>query len=243
VAARDVRPSRECESTAQRARVYVMAPIMRHLRILILFVAACSPSDGGDAPTDATVAVDAALDGVVATIDGAQPDAAALGKRVFVTSQMYNADLQSINGAATGADSADGICNNAAAAVGLSGTWRAWISDSTVNAIDRISGTGPWYRLDGVMVFLNHANLSTQPLARINVTETGDAISFPPTLTTVWTGTASGGRYTSTTIACSGWSDLLGKGTVGDASYSDTQWTIMDRLDCDLLGRLYCFEM
>lgn len=92
-----------------------------------------SPSEGGPLP-DA----------------GALPDAEAGasggGARVFVTATSYAA--KSLGGGASRVAGADGFCANAAAAAGLGGNWVAWLSTSTVNAIDRVTGTGPWYLVD-----------------------------------------------------------------------------------------------
>ncbi|MGE0400341.1 MAG: hypothetical protein AB7T06_26740 [Kofleriaceae bacterium] len=203
---------------------------MKRLLVMAL-LAGCGGDDGGSTPVDGSM------------MDSAPMDTTVPGKRVFVTSMNTNADLRSIGGAATGILSADVICNNMAGAVGVTGTWQAWISDSTTDAIDRITGTGPWFRMDGQMAFLNKANLTTQPLVPITVTEKGTTVMFPPDLINAWTGTAAGGRFQpSTGATCSDWSAITGEGTVGDAGEVDSGWTNFAELDCDLMGRLYCFE-
>src|SRR5690349_8365685 len=83
------------------------------------------------------------------------PDAAPAGLRVFVSSLRYSADLRSAGGQATGLASADHICQTLADAAQIGGTWRAWISTTTVHAIDHILGNGPWYRIDGALAFPN----------------------------------------------------------------------------------------
>jgi hypothetical protein len=63
----------------------------------------------------------------------------------------FGGDLR-YNGAATGLDGADAICQEIARRVGFGHrTWKAYLSTSTVNAIDRI-GTGPWYDFVGAKV-------------------------------------------------------------------------------------------
>ena len=52
-------------------------------------------------------------------------------KRMFVTSTFHSGP---IGGLAV----ADSICQTRADAVPLGGTWKAWLSTSTVNAVDRI---------------------------------------------------------------------------------------------------------
>jgi hypothetical protein len=162
------------------------------------------------------------------------------GLRVFITSQNTDANLVAIGGAASGPESADVMCNNFAEAAGLPRTFTAWISDSTVDAIDRISANGPWVRMDGQMAFANKANLATSPRVPVTITEGNQTLMFPPDLINTWTGTGLGGRFTGST--CGDWTQALGKGTVGDAGETDGGWTSFDLLDCDLMGRLYCFE-
>lgn len=63
----------------------------------------------------------------------------------------FGGDLR-YNGAATGLEGADAICQEMARRVCFGQrTWRAYLSTSTVNAIDRI-GTGPWYDYSGAPV-------------------------------------------------------------------------------------------
>lgn len=63
----------------------------------------------------------------------------------------FGGDLR-YKGAATGLEGADAICQEIAARVGFGHkTWRAYLSTSTVNAIDRI-GNGPWYDFVGALV-------------------------------------------------------------------------------------------
>ncbi len=66
--------------------------------------------------------------------------------RVFVTATTYAP--QSLGGGATGFAGADGFGANAAAAASLGGKWVAWLSTSSTDAIDRVTGDGPWYLVD-----------------------------------------------------------------------------------------------
>lgn len=66
----------------------------------------------------------------------------------------FGGDLR-YNGAATGLEGADAICQEMASRVGFGNrTWRAYLSTSGQNAIDRI-GTGPWYDFVGNLVAEN----------------------------------------------------------------------------------------
>lgn len=72
----------------------------------------------------------------------------------------FGGDLR-YNGAATGLDGADAICQEIARRVGFGHrTWKAYLSTSTVNAIDRI-GAGPWYDFLGVKVADSPQDLTT----------------------------------------------------------------------------------
>lgn len=67
------------------------------------------------------------------------------------SAEGFGGDLR-YKGAATGLEGADAICQEIARRVGFGHrTWRAYLSTSTVNAIDRI-GEGPWYDYLGVSV-------------------------------------------------------------------------------------------
>jgi len=67
------------------------------------------------------------------------------------TADGFGGDLR-YNGAATGLEGADAICQEIASRVCHgSKTWRAFLSTSTVDAIDRI-GSGPWYDYAGQLV-------------------------------------------------------------------------------------------
>ena len=61
---------------------------------------------------------------------------------VFTTSTTQTAALGGLAGA-------DAICAQRALAAGLAGTYRAWLSTSTVNAIDRLGSASGWVRPDG----------------------------------------------------------------------------------------------
>ena len=63
----------------------------------------------------------------------------------------FGGDLR-YNGAATGLEGADAICQEIGRRVAFGHrTWKAYLSTSTVNAIDRI-GSGPWYDFLGAKV-------------------------------------------------------------------------------------------
>jgi len=167
---------------------------------------------------------------------GGSAGGAPSGKRIFLTSVRHPAATL---GGVTGADAK---CQTAAQGANLGGTWKAWLSDATTNAIDRIAEVGPWLTLEGPgrpsqIAFNNKANLATQPFVDIEVTEQGMAVIGLPEL--VWTGTATGGMRT--TLVCTSWSMNVGAGTVGDANDA-ADWTNYRSEPCTASARLYCLE-
>ncbi len=177
--------------------------------------------------------------------------------RVFVSSVRYTSNLKTLGGQTTGLASADALCQGLANAARLSGTYRAWLSTSTVDAIDHIEGTGPWHRTDGVMAFPDHASLSATPQVKISHDETGSLVDPTDGNFLVWTGTAVGGRRTPpsgavTNTTCLDWTSTTGapniRGTTGyfgvaAAPGDGPAWTHYVNGYCGGLTRhLYCFE-
>jgi hypothetical protein len=153
------------------------------------------------------------------------------GKRFFVTATTYSGNLGGLAGA-------DAKCNTAALGAALGGTWKAWLSDGSNNAVDRINEVGPWFDVHGTKVFNNKANLATIPLAQLDFTEQGNQVL---STTSVWTGTASGG--TKASLSCMGWSSSFGGDYGHYGSINSTSgWTDSFDGTCDTVRRLYCIE-
>jgi len=156
-------------------------------------------------------------------------------KKVFVTSTTYKGDLGGISGG-------DAKCQTRATAAGLSGTYKAWLSDSTHDAKDNLTSAGPWYRLDGVKVADTKAALAVMPLfSAISQTETG--AYFNAQYYQVWSGTdASGIKIVGK--HCNNWINNTAafSGEMGLASRSDNDWASWTEITCDNEGALYCFE-
>ncbi len=158
-------------------------------------------------------------------------------KRIFVTGSLYTGNLKGAANAATGIQGADALCQRAANAANIGGTWKAWISGDGQHAIDRIEGNGPWVLMGtGQRVFNNRDNLSTRPLTQIDHNENGVKIESG---TTVWTGTNSGG--TEHHRHCSDWTESNSYGTSG-RTYSMDSWTFLGETNCAISNRLYCLE-
>lgn len=160
--------------------------------------------------------------------DGGNPPGS---KRIFITATGYSGNL-------AGSAGADTICTAASDAVGLGGRWTAWISTASSDAFSRVQEVGPWYLLDGTMVFTNKANFRTMPLAPINVDEHGVALAGA----VVWTGTLTGAIHSDSD--CQGFTaaDSTVAGTVGITS-SVMSWTsAVSTANCGSAVSLYCIE-
>jgi hypothetical protein len=151
-------------------------------------------------------------------------------KRVFVTSLATNASFGGLVGA-------DAICQSQANGAALGGTWRAWISTSTVDAKDRIVD-GEYQLLNGQIVANNKADLIDGSIDNaIDI----DQNSTPVVGTQVWTGTNFGGTFSAS--SCTDWTDYVGgPGTIGATMNTDASWTAIGGAGCSSSFRLYCFE-
>jgi hypothetical protein len=195
--------------------------------VFALTLAACGGSNGNDGE-------DFAPSRMANFPDMAKSTTSTGGKRVFVTSTGYSAQFP-------GLGAADSLCNAAATAGGLGGTFVAWLSDDTTDALDRVQDASPWYLTDGVTkVFGTHAQLQTQPTVVIDRDENGHQV---PSGSLVWTGTQSGGSSSGST--CESWQTADGEvdGTAGSTALTG-QWTLQSEFDtpCGSAFSLYCFE-
>jgi len=152
----------------------------------------------------------------------------AQSKRLFVTRASFPGNFG-------GLTAADTQCNNFAAAAAVGGTWKAWLSDSATNALDRITDVGPWTDMQGARIFRDKTELMGFPEAGVAIDETGQRASR-----SYWTGTLLGG--TKSTFTCGNWTSnaIDGAGTSG-VSNTD-KWTDDGTLPCISSYALLCFE-
>lgn len=221
-------------------------PILCFSLFTLPVVVACSSTISNVGSLD-----DASVDGAATTTTtgdagsnskdaSALPDLAPGTKRVFVTAQRFSGSLAS-GGNLAGADAA---CIGAAQTAGMGGNWKAWLSSSTVDAIDRVSDVGPWYDLGGTLIFSNKANLATVPLAGLWKDETGASLGSDR----IWTGTAVGGQYIEDlgpgSKPCGDWMDASISSTakIGQIGRRDSAWTAFAGTTCDQQAHLICFE-
>jgi cysteine-rich repeat protein len=164
---------------------------------------------------------------------------------VFVTAQMFPADLG-------GLDGADKICQQRAIAGGLSGTYRAWLSDDVTSAITRIPGGKlPYLRLDGMQVATNLGVIigavEQKLQLPITVTELKDELlklSACGGADAVWTGTTALGTG-DPGANCGNWNEVNSPldAVGGSLQAIDAKWTEGCGLMCNGGARLYCFEI
>ena len=171
------------------------------------------------------------------------PSFAVAGKKAFISTTVGRGDLSKWSGASpqTGILAGDAVCQTRAQVAGLANyaKFKAWLSDSTTNAIDRFTYDGVWTMTNGVQVASGKAELASGRLfAPIILNE---SIGISSTL--VWTGTDRYGVKTATT--CSDWSNATAgsQGMNGTSTLSTHEWTEDLVYTCDYNGRaLYCFE-
>lgn len=158
------------------------------------------------------------------------------GKRVFITQQRFNGDL----GGLTGADTK---CTTAATTAGVNGTFKAWLSSSTVNAIDRLVEVGPWLDMQGATVFAGKSALTTGPSSSLWYDERGTFLSSE----NLWTATNSQGLYQWGVVMappCEEWTSasMQGGAHIGQIGRTGSEWTSYAGTTCDQTAHLLCFE-
>lgn len=144
-----------------------------------------------------------------------------------------------------GVGGGDTICATLAANAGLSGTYKAWLSTSTVNAISRLAGASGWVRTDGKPVVNSLADLAQgRLLYPPRLDELGNDLGADPI---VMTGTATDGTVMNTFGSYTTCSDYTSTGSLSDmlstgyASASSNMFTAASSMGCSSKARLYCF--
>jgi len=164
-----------------------------------------------------------------------------LAKRVFVTEATVSPNLGGLAGA-------DAQCTSLAQTAGLPGIYKAWLSDETTSAKNRLTHSSvPYARVDGVVVANNFADLTDGSLlAPIAITQNGSVVSTGPSVF-AWTGTTADGS----TIAghtCNNWTvaNLSFNAASGQPGSTSGSWTdTAALLACGIVGasvHMYCFQ-
>lgn len=179
--------------------------------------------------------------------------------RIFATSTKYTGDLKTagsnieLGSANNGLDGADKICQSRANAANLGGLWRAWLSDSVINAASRLTHRNVKYGLiDNTPIADNWNDLIDSKLtSSIHRTENGDVIAESNNWD-VWTATYSFGEayhnFDDSNANCNNWTSNSSNYSSygGSTRRSDSEWSISylggRPQTCNNLRRLYCFE-
>jgi hypothetical protein len=178
-------------------------------------------------------------------------------KKVFVSSAVYTGDMGGLAGA-------DEKCNSLAAAAGLTGTYKAWLSDATESPSTRFAKAAvPYLLVDGTLIAKNWDALTNddKPLeSAIDRTEWGESppdgdkpsCAGRPVLTV----TSRTGRYryadmspapepcdnwtssSSATLSLLSWGNWSGTGSAWTRICSSTAPTN----GCEYANPIYCFE-
>ena len=179
----------------------------------------CTPAVCGDGLTN-HAAGEECDDGNDSALDNCYPSCKAPTMLLFASSERYQGDLGGLAGA-------DAKCAALAKQGGLAGTFKAWLSTSTIGVGDRlIQSPGRYMLPDKTIVAANFDQLENGVLfAPIDVTETGEAIvkteedaeacknNFGECKWHIWTGHVDP-SYNTPPYSCDDWTsasvDLMG---------------------------------
>ncbi len=163
-------------------------------------------------------------------------------KRIFVTNGTFDGTFNSNPGLA----GADSVCQAAADAQTLGGTWKALLSDSTTDAVSRINLPANEVQLiDGTVIAKGWNDLKDGMIAnRVQVDETGSNIGA------VSVTTGSNSDFTKATAIsdelCDDWTTNSPAGSksrvVGNSNSVAEPWLNNATAACNLSLRLYCME-
>lgn len=149
----------------------------------------------------------------------------------FVTSSTHDGALGGLAGA-------DAICATRASAAGLPGTYVAWLSTASVDAVGRLGSARGFIRPDGAPFADQPADIAANQIFNaLHVDETGADVGS----VSVWTGTLKNGTNDSNT--CTGWTvDSGASGRIGSSQGGPAIWTeSVSSPSCVQSNRLYCF--
>ncbi|MFH1240485.1 MAG: DUF1554 domain-containing protein [Candidatus Diapherotrites archaeon] len=135
---------------------------------------------------------------------------------IFISSEKWFGNLDGLSGA-------DSKCQNAANNAEHTGTWKALISTSTVNAKDRIPDT-VFYLIDGTIIANSKADLFDGTIQ--NQLEL-DEYGFSQYPAPVFTGTDDDGTVKEDqgiTKTCGDWTVASGDGGIGVGTTNTTSW-------------------
>jgi Cep192 domain 4 len=139
-----------------------------------------------------------------------------------------------------GQTAADTICTNLAAAANLpSGTYKAWLSTSGLNAVTKMGSARGFIRTDGAPFADQVSDIVAGKIFHaLNLNENGGIVDND-----VWTGTTNAGATAAKT--CSDWTSNSGSvgGEVGFSPSGPSDWSDLGgNIACNNVVPLYCFD-
>ncbi|HTV22605.1 MAG TPA: hypothetical protein VMG12_28145 [Polyangiaceae bacterium] len=150
----------------------------------------------------------------------------------------------SSSGYVGGLTAADGLCAARAASAGLAGTFRAYLSTSSVNAIDRLGGARGWVRTDGRPLLDAREDVAS---GRLFYTLRFDEGGRDAGERVVWTGSGPDGKLAAAGAACNDWGAIEGaSGNSGQLGNSDLGGTGLSRGasgPCEYNAAMFCFQV
>ena len=152
---------------------------------------------------------------------------------MFVTSTTHTGNLGGLAGA-------DAICQARAQAGGLAGTYRAWLSTSTVNANTRFGAASGWVRVDGKPFVATVADLGAGKLfTPPRIDELGNDVGEVG----AQTGTTVGGVFNTNGGDCAAWTSAASAATAttGVTAGASAMFQVYGTSGCATAHRLYCF--
>ncbi len=158
--------------------------------------------------------------------------------RVFASSQVFQ------GGKIGSLYLADQRCRMMAAIAGLPNfaTYRAWLSDSSESAAQRIfHSPGRYILVNGLVVAGDWNELTSGKLQNpINVTESSQTTQY----SRAWTGTLPSGEAAAGVSFCDDWTDhsMEQQAGSGITSQNDELWSFFEQDYCIGVAGLYCFE-
>jgi len=159
---------------------------------------------------------------------------------VFVTDGSYP------GGSLGGLDGADAICQTEATEAGLSGIYRAWLSDSVEGPDTRfLQSTIKYVLVDGTLVAGDWADLTDgNLLSPINVTGTGLPVSYAffPWTNTLQSGEPNNAEEAPVFDCCDDWTSYATAGRIGNVDLTNWEWTEFSAMSCGEAMPLFCFQ-
>jgi hypothetical protein len=154
--------------------------------------------------------------------------------RVFVTSLGQSGALGGLAGA-------DALCSDLARQGGIQGSVRAWLSTSSVSAIDRLLGSRGWVRTDGRAVLDTLQDIPFGVFSHpIRTDELGRDVG---STRRVFTGTGPDGRAQGNET-CDDWTtNAITLGSAGSPNGVSASFTQAGSYLCSEPLGLYCFEV